>query len=279
MTDDAPELELVPARMLDEYVYCPRLAFIEWVEGDFEDNRFTAEGRFQHRRVDREGGRLADPPAGDSAGAEPERLHGRSVHLSAPLAGLVARIDLVEAEGRAATPVDYKRGAPPDRPERCHEPERVQLCAQALILEEHGFECRQGVLYFAGARQRVEVPITDELRVRTLAAAADLRVLARSGQLPPPLAASPKCIGCSLAPVCLPDEIGFLARAGGDPPRQLFAARDDALPLRSRTPSEHRARARDPQPRSCGPIEARSWSGSTADAQEARSAASELRPH
>jgi CRISPR-associated protein Cas1 len=235
MSDSEPDLDLVPARMLNEFIYCPRLAFIEWVEGDFEDNRFTAEGRHEHRRVDREGGKLPDPAGTDTAAdaaAAPERLHARSVYLSAPLAGLVARIDLVEAAGRSATPVDYKRGAPPSRPERCHEPERVQVCAQCLILEENGFECAGGILYFTGARQRVEVPMTEDLRARTLAAATDLRALARSGQLPPPLEGSPKCVGCSLAPVCLPDEIGFLRRdQDGEEPRRLFAAREDALPL------------------------------------------------
>jgi CRISP-associated protein Cas1 len=227
----AAELDLVPARMINEYVYCPRLAFIEWMEGQFEDNVFTAEGRHVHRRVDRESGRLPEPEAGGDGGAGEERVHVRSVFLSAPVTGIVARIDLVEAEGPGATPVDYKRGSPPDVPARCYDPERVQLCAQAIVLEENGFDVREGVLYFVGARQRVPVPITDELRALTLRAVADLRGMAAAAELPPVLDGSPKCFGCSLAGVCLPDEVALLSHRREREPRRLFPARADSLPL------------------------------------------------
>ena len=220
--EQVAELDLVPARMVNEYVYCPRLAFIEWVEGDFRDNVYTVDGRHAHRRVDQQ----------RPARVEGDPIHARSVHLSAPVCGIVARIDLVESDGGEATPIDYKRGAPPDNEARCHEPERVQLCAQALVLEENGFQCEAGILYFTGARRRVEVPLSDDLRQRTLSAVEDLREMARAGQLPPVLVDSPKCIGCSLAGVCLPDEIELLRHmAAGSTPRQLFPARDDALPL------------------------------------------------
>ena len=216
------ELDLVPARMVNEYVYCPRLAFIEWVEGDFRDNAYTVDGRHAHRRVDQQ----------RPAGVEGDTIHARSVYLSAPVSGIVARIDLVEADGGKATPVDYKRGAPPANEARCHEPERVQLCAQAMVLEENGFQCEAGVLYFTGARRRVEVPLSDDLRARTRGAVEDLREMAASGKLPGVLVDSPKCDGCSLAGVCLPDEIEQLRRSGSrERPRQLFPARDDALPL------------------------------------------------
>jgi CRISPR-associated endonuclease Cas1/CRISPR-associated protein Cas4 len=219
------ELDLVPARMINEHVYCPRLAFIEWMEGEFEDNAFTAEGRHAHRRVDREGGRLPGPAE------ETEKIHARSVYLSAPIAGIVARIDLVEAQGKRATPVDYKRGAPPDVKFFCHEPERVQLCAQAIVLEENGFEVLEAIVYFVGAKQRVIIELSAELRARTLAAVGDLRAMAASATLPPVLVGSPKCFGCSLVGVCLPDEVAILSRRSGDDPRRLFPARDDALPV------------------------------------------------
>src|SRR6185295_18906345 len=124
---------LVPARMLNEHTYCPRLAYLEWVQGDFTDNADTVEGRFHHRNVDAETGVLPAPD--EMAGA---RFHARSVTLSAPVAGLIARIDLIEAEGNIVTPIDYKRGRAPSIAEGAWEPERVQLCAQALILEENG---------------------------------------------------------------------------------------------------------------------------------------------
>lgn len=221
------EAPLVPARMLNEYAYCPRLMYLEWVQGDFEDNADTVDGRYRHRRVDEPGGRL-------DLGAE-EKVHARSVELSAPRVGLIAKIDLVEAEGRRATPVDYKRGAPPDIPERAWEPERVQLCAQALILEENGYTCDSGVLYFVAAKQRVTVAFDEVLRARTLELLAEARRVAESGACPPPLDDSPKCPRCSLVGICLPDEINLL-RKPREPdedaaPRRLLPARDDALPL------------------------------------------------
>jgi CRISPR-associated protein Cas1 len=103
--------ELVPARMLNEHAYCPRLAYLEWVQGDFADNADTIDGQFQHRNVNVETGSLPDPdkPVED-------RVHARSVMLSAPAVGLIARMDLVEADGRKVTPVDYNAGGPPIRP-------------------------------------------------------------------------------------------------------------------------------------------------------------------
>jgi CRISPR-associated protein Cas1 len=217
---------LVPARMLNEFTYCPRLMYLEWVQGDFTDNADTVEGRWRHRRVDRPAGVLA--PIEDE-----QRVHARSVELSAPRLGAIAKIDLLEGEGRVVTPVDYKRGSPPDIPERAWEPERVQLCVQGLILEENGYTCEGGVLYFVEAKQRVEVAFDAALRARTRALLKELRRVAASEELPPPLVDSPKCPRCSLVGICLPDEINLLSNAAGadDEPRRLVPARDDALPL------------------------------------------------
>jgi CRISPR-associated protein Cas1 len=231
MADEAGPLEapeLVPARMLNEHAYCPRLAYLEWVQGDFTDSADTVEGRFRHRRVEKEGGEL---PAAEEM-QEGDRVHARSVMLSAPGEGLVARIDLVEAEGTAVTPVDYKKGEAPDLPEGAWEPERVQLCAQALVLEENGYRCEKGVLYFVASKQRVEIVFDDALRARTRELVADLRRTAAAGVIPPPLKDSPKCPRCSLVSVCLPDEVNLLREeeAEGEP-RRLLPARDDALPL------------------------------------------------
>ena len=86
--------ELVPARMLNEFAYCPRLCYLEWVQGEFAHSADTLDGRFQHRRVDRESGSL---PGADSE--DDSVIHARSVLLSDEGLGAIARIDLVEAQG------------------------------------------------------------------------------------------------------------------------------------------------------------------------------------
>lgn len=227
MTNPRRVPELVPARMLNEHTYCPRLAYLEWVQGDFADSADTIDGQFQHRNVNVETGSLPDPDK-----PVEERLHARSVMLSAPTIGLIARMDLIEADGKKVTPVDYKRGRAPDTAEQAWEPERVQLCAQALILEENGYEVERGILYFVISKQRVEISIDAELRARTLELLAELRSTSEQPQAPPPLVDSPKCPRCSLVGICLPDETNLL-RGLEDSARvrRLVPARDDALPL------------------------------------------------
>lgn len=208
--------------MLNELVYCPRLFHLEWVQGEFERNAFVADGQAVHSRVDTEG----QPLAADDA--ERPKV-SRSVDLSSARLGLTGKIDLVESEGGEVRPVDYKRGKKPDVPEGAWEPERVQLCAYGLLLREHGFTCRGGVLYFAGSRQRVELAFDDALVARTLGAVEEARRAIAA--LPPPLVASSKCGGCSLNGICLPDETNLLTARGEGAVRAMWTRRDNDQPL------------------------------------------------
>lgn len=236
-------LDLLPVRMLNEFAYCPRLFHLMHVEGRWADNVYTEEGREVHRRVDRIGDVLPDPeadepekPSKQDDGDEPPEI-SRSVDLGSEKLGLIAKLDLVSTAGDEAVPVDTKRGRVPNNPERSWEPERVQLMAQGLLLREHGYRTDHGVLYFAGSRTRVDIPFTPELEARTLRLLRDARAAAMSATLPDPLEDSPKCNGCSLAGICLPDETLALREvpavddAGEVAVRRLYPARDDALPL------------------------------------------------
>jgi len=234
---DAPPLPpgtpLLPARMVNEYVYCPRLAYLEWVQGEWADSADTVEGRHVHRRVDKRRGNPPDAAAtaaADDADEPAEKLSVHSLELASEALGIVARLDLAEFEGRRAVPVDTKRGKRPHVARGAYEPERVQLCAQALLLEEHGYHAPEGVLYFAASRERIKVVFDDELRAATRQAAAGLRLVASGGQIPPPLENSPKCPRCSLAAICLPDEVHYLRHAA-TPPRPLAVGQAPALPL------------------------------------------------
>jgi CRISPR-associated protein Cas1 len=241
-----PDEDLIPVRMLNEYTYCPRLAYIEWVQGEFTDNLDTKQGTFGHRNVDKESTKPV--PDGAQSQTEDRELTARSLTLSAPREGLVAKLDVLELDGPVATPVEYKKGAIPQNAEQAWEPERVQLCAQGLILRENGYTCEQGELYYIESRHRVVVPFDDALVMRTRQLIKRLREMSRAGQMPPPLVDSPKCPRCSLVGICLPDETNLLlgvqdskpvdvtsewARSSEleHPVRKLLPARDDALPM------------------------------------------------
>jgi CRISPR-associated protein Cas1 len=250
--------DYLPARMLNEYVYCPRLFYYEWVEGLFAHNRETVEGAIRHAKVDTGKGELA--PAEDISSAE--TIHSRSVTLSSETHRLIAKLDVIEAEDGHVTPVDYKRGAP--RKDRdtgelaAWDADRAQLCVQALVLRDNGYQCDEGVIYYVTTKQRVRVAVDETLVSETLAALREARELAGSGRIPPPLVDSPKCPRCSLVGICLPDETTALRLHGpatnvvqrtlfdiGDSPgaiaadqsaedghvRRLLPARDDLRPL------------------------------------------------
>lgn len=218
---------LIPLRMLNEQVYCPRLAYLEWVQGEWADSVDTVEGRYRHRRVDKPAG---DLPDADKAAEGRIEIHARSVTLSSNKLGLIGKLDLIEGEGDVVTPVDYKRGKRPHTARGVYDPERVQLCAQGLLLREHGYVCEEGAIYYVESRERVGVPFDDELFSLTRNAIAELRAMAAGGQIPPPLVDSPKCPRCSLVTICLPDETRFLHQSELSP-RPLAVPLHEPLPL------------------------------------------------
>ncbi len=288
------EPQQIPARMLNEFVYCQRLFYYEFVEGVFVESADTLRGGAIHQRVDSGTGALpkakrksekdkpkagdeATPAAADSAAkdaetqnAEPETIHSRSVQMGSERLGVIAKMDLVESKAEKedllaaleVCPVDYKAGAPKEGEEanELWDTDRMQLGLQALILRDNGYTCNEGVIYYRATKQRVRLPITTELENWILQNIAEAkRVIA--GPIPAPLVHSPKCVRCSLAPVCLPDETRMLAQTtlkvdvslgektgtpatesedsrqvAGEPPRRLIAARDDTRALYLNTP-------------------------------------------
>jgi CRISPR-associated protein Cas1 len=247
--------------MLNEFVYCPRLFYYEWVEGLFAESADTVEGALRHAKVDK--GPAAFPTPEAAAQSE-EKIHSRSLTLSSERHGLIAKIDLVEADGGLVCPVDYKHGAPRqgDEAPELWDTDRAQLAAQALVLRDNGYRCDEAIVFYVATRQRVRLPITDELLAQTAALIQEARALAAAGRIPPPLDHSPKCPRCSLVGICLPDETRFSAeveivddtapaaeqltlfaelpatsgRAAPAEVRRLVPARDDLRPLYLNTP-------------------------------------------
>jgi CRISPR-associated protein Cas1 len=220
---DVPQL--LPARMLNEYAYCPRLFFLEWVQQQWAESGDTAEGAFHHRRVD---AAVGSAPLPDD---EPDFVRAQAVSLSSTKLGLTAKADVIEGDGGVVRPVDVKRGKPPNIPENAYEPERVQLCAQGLLLQEAGYQCDEGVLYFVGARRRVKINFDSTLVHRTQELLSEAREVAARDVPPPPLVDSPKCPRCSLVGICLPDEINTLADRTERPRRRLIPSDPAARPL------------------------------------------------
>lgn len=228
---DAPPPVLLPARMVNEFVYCPRLFFYEWVDGVFAHNADTVEGAWRHERVDARDDSL---PAAEAL-PDDERVRARSVSLTSDAHGLTAKIDLVESEDGRVVPIDYKKGRPRETDDGpgVWPADEAQVCVQALVLQDNGYRCDEALVYYHATRQRVRVDIDATLVERTLAVVAAARDAA-SGAIPPPLADSGKCPRCSLVGICLPDETRA-ALAWDDsepemPQRLLFPAVPPATP-------------------------------------------------
>ena len=220
-------MPLVPARMVNEFVYCPRLAYLMWVQSEWAETGDTIEGRRVHIRVDRPNPPL---PAPEDLEAEPNRVASRSLTLTSEHLGVIAKIDIAEAEDGMVTPVDYKHDRRPHVARGTYEPKRVQVCLQALLLEEHGYRVEEGALWYAESRERVLVAFDEELRHATLEAVNRLRLTVANRHLPPPLRDSPKCPRRALVSICLPDEVNALA--GSDlAPRPIAVPTEEALPL------------------------------------------------
>ncbi|MGH7958757.1 MAG: CRISPR-associated protein Cas4, partial [Opitutaceae bacterium] len=255
-SSSAPDepVEPLPARMLNEFVYCPRLFYYEHVEGVFVHNADTRRGAAMHKRVDAGKGalpaatpsappaRATEPPVAATADSEisnsesqipppeAEVIHSRSVSLSSDRLGVTAKMDLIEVRSVGASidgdllapltvcPVDYKIGSPRegDAGPEIWDADRMQLGLQCLILRDNGYTCTEGVIYYRGTQQRVTLLATAELEQWILAQIAAAR-RATLGPIPPPLVDSPKCARCSLVTICLPDETRLLHEAPSNP--------------------------------------------------------------
>lgn len=202
----ADEERLLPLSALQHHSYCPRQCALIHVDGLWAENRLTVEGRHLHESVDsgarslRDGVRLA------------RGLPVRSLRL-----GLVGRADVVEFPRTGPPrPVEYKRG----RPKRI-DADRIQLCAQALCLEEMlGTRIPEGDLFYGRTRRREPVAFTDALRAKTERTVEDVKKMLDAGIVPRVEYEQRKCDRCSLKDLCLPAGTGpsrspsrYLARA------------------------------------------------------------------
>src|ERR1043165_1297643 len=124
------ETDLIPVRALNQVSYCQRLYYLEYVESVMPTNEHVEDGIFQHRRVD-------DPALQNRPRKDGDTLNTRSVPLSSERLGITARLDVIEEKNGQVRPIEYKRGSGPSAPGQTYwDNDAIQLCAQALLLEE-----------------------------------------------------------------------------------------------------------------------------------------------
>ncbi len=192
MTRAKSELEPVLISALNQYVFCPRRCALMHTEGLWSDNEHTILGALLHEQ--------ADEPSYET---DDEVTILRALPLYSERYGLVGKADVVELRNGEPAPVEYKKGR-----KRPFENDDIQLCAQAFCLEEmFAAEVPIGYIYHAASRRRRQVIFDWRLRQETEKAIIAVRELLASGRVPPAVLA-PRCDGCSLREICLPELTG-----------------------------------------------------------------------
>lgn len=190
--------EPIPISAVQHAVYCLRQAALIHLERQWQDNRLTAEGDVLHAVADKGGKR---------GGRGVRRVS--SLQLGSERLNLTGVADLVEFTagpdgGETAFPVEYKRGKA-----KLHRADEVQLCAQALCLEDMtGRAVPEGALFYAQTRRRVTVPFDADLRALTETTLAALAGVLDNSLTPPPTTHRNRCRACSLLELCRPDTVG-----------------------------------------------------------------------
>ena len=218
------EPQLVPARMLNELVYCQRLFHLEWVDGRWAHSDDTVQGSVAHDATDRRSGRM---PAPDE---EEKPFTSIQVTLSDPDLGVTAVIDRVDHEDGSSSPVDMKKGSGPSDG-GMWPADRVQVLTQAVLLRRAGYSVNRAEISYLGSHHRASIDVGPdaETEVRELVALA--RKVAAQELPPPPLLSDPRCPRCSLAPLCMPDETNYLLERSSGQPRRIIVKNPDARPV------------------------------------------------
>ncbi|MEM0930067.1 MAG: CRISPR-associated protein Cas4 [Pseudomonadota bacterium] len=179
----------LPLSALQHYLYCPRQCALIHVECQWAESEATAEGRLLHERVDK--------PRGEKRSGV--RLVS-ALPVRSEILGAFGVCDVVEYREGKPYPVEYKRGKP-----KAHRADEVQLCAQAICLEEmHGVELSEGAIFYGKTRRRLTVVFDNELRQLTESTARLARSMVLGGVTPPPEYEPSKCGNCSLLQICRP---------------------------------------------------------------------------
>ena len=205
---DHPLPDSIPISALNALEYCPRRFYYQFVQSESSVNAYILEGTLAHQRVHQASTRMLSE-------GEIKTTH---VYLFSEHLRISGFADVTEEQGGLLIPVEYKHGA--QRKQGGWLNDAVQLCAQALCLEERmegDGRIPHGYIFYIASRRRVRVQFDDELRQRTLAAIERAFRVAMLESPPPPLSGADtvRCPACSLLPLCLPDEVTLLQSGKG----------------------------------------------------------------
>lgn len=242
--------DLLPIRMCNEFVYCPRLFHLEHVQGIFIESADTIEGSAQHARAKKRGRRFGVAPTSDDAPAECVSGIPRSLAVESESYGVTGKIDFVEVNQESVIVVETKRGRAPASdearwgdhaiPVAVWPADLAQVGLYMAVLREYGLPCDEGHVLYRESNVRRTVPWSAALERFLLDVVSQARATSRLPCPPDPLIDSPKCVRCSLHEACLPDEHHVLvAQAAGEPTgdvRRIVAGRDDRAVLHATTP-------------------------------------------
>jgi CRISPR-associated exonuclease Cas4 len=187
------EDDLLPLSGLQHLAFCERQWALIHIEQQWTENRLTAEGRVLHTKAD-------EGP--DETRTGTRIVRGLALHSFR--LGLSGKADVVEfpLDGSGPTPVEYKRGRP-----KLNDWDKVQLCAQALCLEEMcSATLHTGAIFYWQTRHRLEVQLDSSLRSETERLAAHMHHLYQQRASPPPVL-RPRCRQCSLFDCCQPQAL------------------------------------------------------------------------
>jgi CRISPR-associated exonuclease Cas4 len=198
--------ESIPLSYLNAIEYCPRRFYYEFVEGEMLVNEFVLEGTLLHQKADQPGQHTT----------EEGEIKINHLYLNSEILRLSGFADIVEEQEGVMIPVEYKHGK-----EGKWLNDHVQLCAQALCLEErlpNKPPIPYGYIFYFGSRKRIQVTFTPDLRAKTQATIDLAFQIAALDTPPPPLdgKVAARCRDCSLLSLCLPDEVKLLTSRKGD---------------------------------------------------------------
>ncbi len=194
----------IPLSQINTYVFCPRRFYYESVEGHQVVNDHVEEGKIKHEQVHTA---VTDRKKGD-------KTISRRQYLASDTLGVSGYTDLVEEKDGIPYPVEFKKAGMGN-----WRNDQVQLCLQGLLLEEKtGISIPHGYVFYIGSKRRRKVPFDKELREATLRYVTEARSLLDSRKIPKPVHDN-RCNGCSVRPICLPDEIAYLHELDERPKR------------------------------------------------------------